>query len=56
MTCSIGVAELEVADTTTEKLYHRADCALYEAKTARDSIRCAPPAGRSPVSYGGRTA
>ncbi len=43
MTCSIGVAELERADTTIERLYHRADCALYEAKIARDTLRCAEP-------------
>ena len=43
MTCSIGVAQLECADATTEHLYHRADCALYEAKVARDTFRCAEP-------------
>lgn len=43
MTCSIGVAELERADLTTGHLYHRADCALYEAKTSRDTLRCAEP-------------
>jgi diguanylate cyclase (GGDEF)-like protein len=47
MTCSIGVAELDHGDRTTEDLYHRADCALYEAKRARDTLRCAEPsAGR----------
>ena len=44
MSCSIGVAELEPADTT-QSLYHRADCALYGAKTARDTVRCAEPSG-----------
>ena len=34
MTCSIGVAELERSDTTTGHLFHRADCALYDAKMA----------------------
>jgi diguanylate cyclase (GGDEF)-like protein len=43
MTCSMGVAELEDADATTEDLYHRADCALYEAKTSRNTLRCAEP-------------
>jgi diguanylate cyclase (GGDEF)-like protein len=43
MTCSMGVAELDFGDRTTEDLYHRADCALYEAKVARDTMRCAEP-------------
>ena len=43
MTCSMGVAELDDDDSTTEDLYHRADCALYEAKTARDTLRAAQP-------------
>ncbi|MCU1455063.1 MAG: hypothetical protein JWN46_3209 [Acidimicrobiales bacterium] len=43
MTCSIGVAELERSDTSTESLYSRADAALYAAKTARDTVRCAEP-------------
>jgi len=47
MTCSMGVAELDLDDRTTEDLYHRADCALYEAKVARDTIRCAEPGAES---------
>ena len=43
LTCSIGVAELERADITTGHLYHRADCALYDAKITRDTFRCAEP-------------
>ncbi|HEU5152806.1 MAG TPA: GGDEF domain-containing protein [Iamia sp.] len=48
MTCSIGVAELERADANAEVLCHRADAALYDAKTVRDTVRCAEPgrAGR----------
>jgi diguanylate cyclase (GGDEF)-like protein len=49
MTCSVGIAELCPEDTTTEDLYHRADCALYEAKVARDTLRWARPgASRTP--------
>jgi diguanylate cyclase (GGDEF)-like protein len=47
MTCSMGVAELDIDDRTTEDLYHRADCALYEAKVARDTMRCAEPGAGS---------
>jgi diguanylate cyclase (GGDEF)-like protein len=43
MTCSMGIAELAPDDAGTEDLYHRADCALYEAKIARDTMRCAEP-------------
>ncbi|MCU1353980.1 MAG: hypothetical protein JWM05_3189 [Acidimicrobiales bacterium] len=50
MTCSIGVAELERADTSIETLYHRADCALYDAKIARDTVRCAEPGKRGRTS------
>ena len=46
MTCSIGVADLDRGDTTTESLYHRADCALYDAKATRDTIHCAEPGKR----------
>jgi diguanylate cyclase len=47
MTCSMGVAELDIDDRTTEDLCHRADCALYEAKVARDTMRCAEPGASS---------
>jgi diguanylate cyclase (GGDEF)-like protein len=47
MTCSMGVAQLDLDDRTTEDLYHRADCALYEAKVARDTMRCAEPSAGS---------
>jgi diguanylate cyclase (GGDEF)-like protein len=43
MTCSIGVAELERGDENAEALCHRADVALYDAKAARDTFRCAEP-------------
>lgn len=43
MTCSIGAAELERADPSIEALFARADEALYEAKTVRDTVRCAEP-------------
>ena len=43
MTCSIGVAELERDDPNGEVLCHRADGALYDAKTVRDTVRCAEP-------------
>jgi diguanylate cyclase (GGDEF)-like protein len=43
MTCSIGVAELERGDENPEALCHRADVALYDAKAARDTFRCAEP-------------
>lgn len=48
MTCSIGVAELERSDANAEVLCHRADGALYDAKTVRDTVRCAEP-GRPPA-------
>ena len=48
MTCSMGVAELDLTDKTIEDLYHRADCALYDAKTARDTMRCAEPGAGAP--------
>ncbi|QYG91472.1 GGDEF domain-containing protein [Iamia sp. SCSIO 61187] len=52
MTCSIGVAELERGDASTEALCHRADGALYEAKIHRDTVRCAVPtaAAHEPVT------
>jgi diguanylate cyclase (GGDEF)-like protein len=49
MTCSIGVAELDHGDRTTEDLYHRADCALYDAKRARNTMRSAEPSTGRPL-------
>ncbi len=52
MTCSIGVAELERDDGNAEVLCQRADGALYDAKTVRDTVRCAEP-GRATARAGG---
>ncbi|HEX2575208.1 MAG TPA: GGDEF domain-containing protein, partial [Aquihabitans sp.] len=40
-TCSIGVAELEAADSSTASLYRRADAAMYQAKGVGGRTCCA---------------
>ena len=41
ITFSVGVAEARPGDFDPDEVLHRADCALYEAKSSRDTVRIA---------------